>query len=63
VRNRGGGSGAGVNQYPRYRTESPGWNSSPLICLGERHFGECLCLGVRQCMSSILETEKETAMT
>jgi len=30
--------------------------------MGERHFGEFLWLGVLQCMSSILATEKETSI-
>jgi len=30
--------------------------------MGERHFGEFLWLGVLQCMSSVLATEKETPM-
>ena len=50
----------GVNQYPSHRTESRGPNCSPFIWMGERHFGECLWLGVLQCMSSVLWTEKDT---
>jgi len=53
-------SRAGVNQYPSYLTESRGWNNSPLIWIGERHLGYPLWLGVLQCMSSVLGTEKET---
>ena len=53
-------SRAGVNQYPSHGTKWRGRNSSPLIWMGERHFGVCLWLGVLQCMSSILTMEKET---
>jgi len=53
------GSRAWVNQYPSQRTESLGWNISPLIWIGEVHLGECLWLGVLQCISSVFGTEKE----
>jgi len=35
-------SRVGVNQYLSHRTKYRGRNSSPLICIRERHFGECL---------------------
>jgi len=55
-------SRAGVNQYPSDLSESRGRNGSPFISMGERHFGEFLWLGVVQCMSCVLVTEKETPM-
>jgi len=48
-----------VNQYPSPRTELLGRNNSPLIWIGEAHFGEFLWLGVLQCISSVFATEKE----
>ena len=53
-------SRAGVNQYLSHLNESRGWNISPLIRTGERHLGDLLWLGVLQCISSVLGTEKET---
>ena len=51
----------GMNQYASHGTESRRPNSFPLICIGERHLGEWLWLGVFQRMSSVLATEKETS--
>jgi len=54
--NRGGG----VNQSLSQRTESWVWKSSRLMWIGEQDMGEFLCLGVLQCKSTVLGTEKET---
>jgi len=52
-------SKAGVNQYLCHGTELCEWNSSPLIWTREAHLGEGLWLGVLQCISSVLGTEKQ----
>jgi len=49
----------GVNQYPNHRRESRGWKGSPSRYIGERHHCECLWLGLLQCISSDLGTEKD----
>ena len=51
-----------MNQDPSHLSESRGRNSAPLISMGENHCDEVLRLGVLQCMSSVLTTEKETPM-
>ena len=53
---------AGVNQYPSHLTTLEGWNrwpSSPMRAIE----GGDLCLGVRQWISSVFGTEKDTPMS
>jgi len=53
---------AGVNQYPNHLTTWEGWKKCPSSSMGAIE-GGVLWLGVRQWISSVLGTEKETPMS
>jgi len=53
---------AGVNQYPSHLTTLDGWKRCPSRSMGAIEGGD-LWLGVRQWMSSVLGTEKDTPMS
>jgi len=50
---------AGESQYPSHLVTREGWKRCPSSSMGADAWG-VLWLGVRQCMSSVLETENET---
>jgi len=52
---------AGVNQYSSHLTTLEGWKSRPSSSIGAVE-GGVLWLGVRQWMSSVFGTEKDTPM-
>jgi len=53
---------AGVNQYPSHLTTLEGWKRCPSRSMGAIE-GVDLGLGVRQWMSSVFGTEKDTPMS
>jgi len=53
---------AGVNKYPNHLTTWEGWESCPSSSIGAVE-GGVLWLGVRQWISSVLGTEKDTPMS